>query len=134
MMDLPPAIRTNTDYVFMLTENSRNNREKLYKNFGGVFDNFKDFDECFKQVTENYNAMVIDNKSLSNSVQDIVFYYKATLDLRFRVGHPSLWEYANEKTADLEEEGPGLRRRRTDELVPFQDRRPTLVVHKQAPH
>ena len=32
-MDLPPALRANIDYVFILRENIIQNREKLYKNF-----------------------------------------------------------------------------------------------------
>lgn len=128
MMDLPPAIRTNTDYVFMLAENSRANRERLYKNFGGIFDNFKAFDECLKQTTEDFHAMVIDNKSLSNNVSDVVYYYKATMGLKFRVGHPSLWEYAKGHTADEDADDD---RQQLHELVPFenvQSNRPSLVV------
>lgn len=100
MMDLPPAIRTNTDYIFMLAENGRSNREKLYKNFGGIFDKFSDFNDCLQQSTVDYCAMVINNKELSNDVAKVVSYYKATLGLRFRMGHPSVWEYAQEKQDD----------------------------------
>ena len=32
-MDLPPALRANVDYVFILRENIIQNREKLYKSF-----------------------------------------------------------------------------------------------------
>ena len=122
MMDLPPAIRTNTDYVFMLTENCVSNQRRLYTNFGGVFDTFKDFRECFTQIAVDYNAMVINNKCLSSKVQDCVFYYKATLGLRFRVGHKALWQYANNKNSKDDDWGK-------EELVPFENaQRPSLVV------
>ena len=75
--------------------------------------------------------MVIDNKSLSNDVSDVVYYYKATMGLKFRVGHPSLWEYAEGHTDDDPDDDRG-------ELVPFenvQKNRPSLVVqHGPKPH
>lgn len=119
MMDLPPAIRANTDYVFMLAENGRANRERLYKNFGGIFDKFGDFNDCLQQSTENYCAMVIDNKQLSHDVADVVSYYKAKLGLKFRVGHPSVWEFAQQVGHGRgEEEVP----------PPMGKERPSLVV------
>ena len=33
VMDLPPDLRTQVDYVFSLRENVMSNREKLYKQF-----------------------------------------------------------------------------------------------------
>jgi hypothetical protein len=36
-MDVPPAIRGNIDYVFVLRENIRKNRENLYESFFGCF-------------------------------------------------------------------------------------------------
>lgn len=129
MMDLPPAIRTNTDYVFMLTENGRSNRERLYKNFGGVFNDFKSFDDCLRQCTENYHALLIDNKSLSNCTADCVRYYKATPDLKFRMGHRDLWEYAAKKTNQER-----LLRGDEDEFVPGSVDKPKhLLVRRQPP-
>lgn len=34
-MDLPPCLRANIDYIFILRENIIQNREKIYKNFLG---------------------------------------------------------------------------------------------------
>lgn len=99
MLDLPPAIRTNTDYVFVLADNNRINREKVYRNFGGVFPTFKEFDEVMRQCTADFNCLVLDNKTASNKIGECVAYYKATLGLRYKVGSRELWKYA-EQLAD----------------------------------
>lgn len=96
MMDLPPAIRTNTDFVFVLADNNRVNREKVYRNFGGVFPAFKAFDEVMRQCTGDFNCLVLDNKTASNNIEECVAYYKATLNLRYKVGSKDLWTYAEQ--------------------------------------
>ena len=70
-MDLPPALRANVDYVFVLRENIIQNREKLYKSFFGIFPSF---DMC-----------------KSNRIEDCVFWYKAKLHKNFKVGAPEYW-------------------------------------------
>ena len=92
-MDLPPALRTNIDYIFVLKENILQNREKIYKNFFGIFPTFDSFNEVLTQCTENYNCLVLDNTSCSNKIEDCVFWYKAKLNRKFRMGSPALWEH-----------------------------------------
>jgi hypothetical protein len=96
MLDLPPAIRTNTDYVFVLADNNKTNREKIYKNFGGVFRTFNSFNEVMMQCTTDYHCLVLDNKTTSNALAECVAHYCATLDLVFKVGSDALWEYTSE--------------------------------------
>ena len=62
-MDLPPALRANIDYVFILRENIIQNREKLWKNFFGIFPTFDSFSEVMNACTENYECLVLDNTS-----------------------------------------------------------------------
>ena len=91
VMDLPPALRANVDYVFVLRENIIQNREKIYKSFFGIFPNFDMFSKVMDACTENYECLVLDNTSKSNKIEDCVFWYKATLRKNFRVGSPDLW-------------------------------------------
>lgn len=93
VMDLPPDLRTQVDYVFVLRENVRQNRERLYKQFFGFFNNYADFAKTMDSCTENYECMVCDNKtSKGNSISESVCWYKASLDLPpFRVGKPFVW-------------------------------------------
>ena len=74
VMDLPPALRANVDYVFILRENIIQNREKLYKSFFGIFPSFDMFCKVMDACTENYECLVLDNTVKSNKIQDCVFW------------------------------------------------------------
>ena len=39
-LGIPPNLRTNIDYVFILRENYQSNRKRLYENFAGMFKTF----------------------------------------------------------------------------------------------
>jgi hypothetical protein len=92
-MDLPPALRANIDYIFVLKENIIQNKEKIYKNFFGIFPTFDSFNEVLTQCTENYECLVLDNTSKSNKIEDVVFWYKAKIGRTFKMGSPALWEH-----------------------------------------
>ena len=87
LMDIPPELRGQIDYVFAFKDNIRKNREKLYNYFFGIFDSFKDFDKVMRTCTENYECLVLDSKQSSNDISKCVFYYKANIDIgEFRMG------------------------------------------------
>lgn len=92
-MDLSPDLRANVDYVFVLRENIIQNREKIYKNFFGIFPSFEMFSQVLNSCTENYECLVLDNTSKSNKIEDVVFWYKATLRPKgsFRIGSSEYW-------------------------------------------
>ena len=91
-MDLSPDLRANIDYVFVLRENIIQNREKIYKNFFGIFPNFDAFAQVLDTCTENYECLVLDNTSKSNKIEDVVFWYKAKMrPEKFRIGAPQFW-------------------------------------------
>lgn len=90
-IDLPPALRANCDFVFVFKEPVLSNREKLYKNFFGIFPTFEMFNKVLEACTEDYGCLVLDNTVRSNKISDCVFWWKATLRKNFRVGSPQLW-------------------------------------------
>lgn len=93
-MDLSPDLRSNIDYIFVFRENILQNREKIYKNFFGIFPTFEMFNQVMNACTENYECLVLDNTIKSNRVEDVVFWYKARMfdpSMEFRVGHPKFW-------------------------------------------
>jgi hypothetical protein len=92
-MDLPPSLRGQIDYVFILRENIIQNREKLYKHFFGIFPTFDSFNEVLTQCTENYECLVLNNRSTSNKIEDVVFWYKAKLGRKFKMGSQDLWDH-----------------------------------------
>ena len=93
VMDMTPMIRTNVDYVFVLRENVRQNRENLYKCFFGIFPTFDMFCTVMDSCTENYECLVLDNTKTSNRIEDCVYWYKAPIRRGFRIGSQRLWDY-----------------------------------------
>lgn len=94
LMDITPEVRTNTDYVFALKENIRKNREKMYREFFGLFPSFAVFDELFLEVTQDYRCLVLDNTVPSTRIEDCVFWYKAKKRPPFRLGSQWYWDYS----------------------------------------
>ena len=56
-----------------------------------MFPTYEAFEQVMMQTTENYECMVIDNKTQSNKLEDQIFWYKAT-EKNFRMCSPDLWE------------------------------------------
>jgi len=87
LVDLPPDLRSNVDYIFSMRETVLANRLKLYKMFFGVFGSFEDFCAVFERCTQNYECICLDNTLQSTGVADCIFWYKARLEMdKFRLG------------------------------------------------
>ena len=93
-LGVPPNLRTNIDYVFILRENYVSNRKRLYEHYAGMFPSFEMFCQIMDQCTENYECLVINNNAKSNKLTDQVFWYKAEPHDDFKIGAPSFWEYS----------------------------------------
>ena len=52
-LGIPPNLRTNIDYVFLLRENIVRNRKQLYEQYAGMFPSFEIFCQVMDQCTEN---------------------------------------------------------------------------------
>lgn len=104
--DIPPAIRCNIDFVFVLRDNIIQNRERLYKNFFGLLPSFGAFQQLMDATTENYECLVLNNKTQSNRLEDSMFYYKASLHHSFRMGSPGLWRFHNDRYDPDHDERP----------------------------
>jgi hypothetical protein len=91
VMGIPPVLRGNVDYVFILRENMVANRKRIYEQFAGIFPTFEFFCQIMDQCTENYECLVIHNGSKSNKLEDCVFWYKAEPRPDFKIGSRDLW-------------------------------------------
>jgi hypothetical protein len=60
------------------------------------------------QCTQNYECLVISNNTQSNKLEDIVFWYKASLHGEFRIGDPRFWQHNATYYRDKEEEDINL--------------------------
>jgi hypothetical protein len=103
-LGIPPTLRTNIDYVFILRENYIANRRRIYDNYAGMFPTFESFCQVMDQCTENYECLVINNNVKSNRLQDQVFWYKADKHNDFRLGSKEFWDLSKNYNSDEEEE------------------------------
>ena len=95
-MGIPPNLRTNIDYVFILRENIVQNRKRIYECYAGMFPTFEIFCQVMDQTTENFSCLVIHNNSKSNKLEDQVFWYKAETHPPFKMGSTELWNFHKE--------------------------------------
>jgi hypothetical protein len=93
---IPPEMRSNFDYIFLLAEDTINNRKKLYEHYAGMFPTFDIFQQVFSDLTENYGMMVINNRVHSKNITDKVFWYKAKSVPKFQVGSRKFRQFHEE--------------------------------------
>lgn len=98
-IDVPPALRGNVDYVFLLRENNLQTVAKLHRNFGGLFPNVNVFNQALKACTQNFGSLVIDN------VNEKVHRFRVDMEAEkesFRMFSAHVWNYAEEHTSNEE--------------------------------
>ena len=97
LMQMPPEMRAQVDYVFALRENIRSNKKRLWEYFFGVFDSYGEFSHILDAATVNHGCLVLDNTITSTEVLQCISYFKATVEQPlFKIGSHNLFK-ANEK-------------------------------------
>ena len=102
-LGIPPNLRTNIDYVFILREPYISNRKRIYDNYAGMLPTFEAFCQIMDQCTENYECLVINNNAQSNRLQDQIFWYKAEPHKNFQLGSKEFWEISK-NIGDVDDE------------------------------
>lgn len=105
-LGVPPNLRTNIDYTFILREPYIANRKRIYENFAGMFPTFESFCQVMDQCTENYECLVVSNNAKSNKLEDQIFWYKATGHGDFKLGSKEFWDMSKDIASDDEDENP----------------------------
>jgi hypothetical protein len=103
-LGIPPNLRTNIDYVFILREPYIANRKRIWENYAGMFPTFESFCQVMDQCTENFECLVINNNSKSNKLSDQIFWYKAQQHSNFKLGSKEFWELSKDLNSDDEDE------------------------------
>ena len=103
-LGVPPNLRTNIDFTFILREPYIANRKRIYENYAGMFPTFESFCQVMDQCTENYECLVVSNNAKSNKLEDQIFWYKATKHGDFKLGSKEFWEMSKNLDSDDEEE------------------------------
>ena len=102
-LGIPPNLRTNIDYVFILREPYLSNRKRIWENYASVFPTLESFCSVMDQTTENYECLVINNNAKSNKLTDQVFWYKAEQRPDFKLGSKEFWDISKDMENDEEE-------------------------------
>ena len=103
-LGVPPNLRTNIDYTFILREPYIANRKRIYENYAGMFPTFESFCQVMDQCTENYECLVVANNVKSNKLEDQIFWYKAQAHRDFKLGSKEFWELSKDLGSDDEDE------------------------------
>jgi hypothetical protein len=103
-LGIPPNLRTNIDYVFILREPYLTNRKRIWENYASMFPTLESFCAVMDQTTENYECLVINNNAKSNKLNDQIFWYKAENHANFRLGSKEFWEISKNMGSDDEDE------------------------------
>ena len=90
---IPPELRSNFDYIFLLGEDFISNRKRLYEHYAGMFPTFDIFQQVFNECTDNFGCMVINNKIHSKEIEDKVFWFKAKKTPDFYIGSNKFKKY-----------------------------------------
>jgi hypothetical protein len=102
-LGIPPNLRTNIDYVFILREPYISNRKRIYENYAGMFPTFESFCQVMDQCTENFECLVIKNNAKSNKLNEQIFWYKAESHKDFKLGSKEFWEISKQINSDDED-------------------------------
>jgi len=103
-LGIPPNLRTNIDYVFILREPYINNKKRIWENYAGMFPTFESFCQVMDQCTEDYECLVINNNAKSNKLVDQIFWYKADPHSNFKLGSKEYWDLSKNINSDDEED------------------------------
>lgn len=97
-MDLKPSLRSNIDGVFILREPSLRNRKIIYDNYASIIPAFDLFSSILDQITEDYTALYIHNRAMSNDWKDCVFWYKAKqVPQNWKFGSKDYWKFHKQR-------------------------------------
>jgi hypothetical protein len=96
-LGIPPPLRSNVDYTFILADSQISNRKKIYENYAGSVPDIHIFNKLMDLCTNEYGCLVIDNtvKDTDEWINH-VFYYKSIFHNDFQFGHPLFWKMHNE--------------------------------------
>lgn len=74
--EFPPVIRKSISYVAIGREPEQIERQKLFKNFGGIAGTFKRFNDLMDELTGDFTFLIIKKRSQSNNLEDCIFFYR----------------------------------------------------------
>ena len=98
-LGIPPDLRSNIDYIFLLADDFVSNQKRLYEHYAGMFPSFESFKSVFADMTADYGCMVIVNRGVRKNLFNKIFYYKAKVGIDKMIGCRQFVKYS-EKNYD----------------------------------
>jgi hypothetical protein len=96
-LGIPPLLRSQIDYVFILKETSLGNRKRIYENYASIIPTFQIFNKIFDKLTAEYGCMVIDYTYQSMNPWDAIMWYRANISIgSFKMCDDQLWKMNDE--------------------------------------
>jgi hypothetical protein len=77
-MGVPPDLRANFDYIFLLYIDNTDEQTKLYKYYTGMFPTLSAFKQVFLRLTDNYGVMVVVKRGAGRNLNEKIYHYKST--------------------------------------------------------
>lgn len=74
LIEIKPELRRYINYVFITEENKSINRRSLFRQFGGIFEDYLLFNETYEVLTGEGSAMVIKNGIKVEQITECVFF------------------------------------------------------------
>ncbi|CAM9214870.1 unnamed protein product, partial [Ectocarpus sp. 4 AP-2014] len=93
VMQLTPALRSNTDFVICLKEGNKNVMRNLYENVFGVSEKPVHFKNACDACAKDFGCLILNNTVTGVLVNDTVNWYKATPNRVFKFGSKEFWKY-----------------------------------------
>lgn len=90
-LGIPPVMRGNIDYIFIMRENNISNRKRIYDHYAGMIPSYAIFEQIMDQCTEDYHMLVISKKSQSNKLEDQLFWFKAEARPNYKLCSQEFW-------------------------------------------
>jgi hypothetical protein len=103
-MGIPPKLRGNVDWIFILRENIISNRKRLYEHYAGMFPTFDIFCSVMDECTNDYECLVVHCSSRSNKLEEQVYWYKADSHGDFRTCIDEAWKFSEENYIEESEQ------------------------------
>tara|TARA_R110002074_G_scaffold146106_1_gene295471 strand:+ start:306 stop:1124 length:819 start_codon:yes stop_codon:yes gene_type:complete len=129
-LGVPPNLRCNIDWVFILRENIVSNRKRLYDHYAGMFPTFDMFCSTMDQCTNNYECLVIHNSSRSNKLDEQVYWYKANSHDKFKVCTKEAWAYSDNNYIEDDNENNYEETTNIEEYMRSKRKGPELKIKK----
>jgi hypothetical protein len=76
-LGITPELRCNFDYIFLLAEDFYSNLKRLYDHYAGMFPTFDSFRQVFRELTNDFGAMVIVNRGARKSFLEKIYWFCA---------------------------------------------------------